>query len=70
MNPSYTYTPIEVAKMLGVKPATVYAWISRNELKASKNGRNRTVSPGQLKEFQELRNNGQIIDHTRPLYQI
>jgi excisionase family DNA binding protein len=56
--------------MLGVKPATVYAWISRNELKASKNGRNRTISLRQLKEFQELRNNGQIIDYTRPLYQI
>ena len=56
--------------MVGVKPSTVYAWISRNELKASKNGRNRTISLRQLKEFQELRNNGQIIDYTRPLYQI
>jgi len=64
MNPSNTYTPAEVSKMLGVKPATVYAWMSRKELKANKIGRNRAISHIQLKEFHEQRKNGEFIDRS------
>jgi len=59
-----TYTPVEVSKMLGVKPATVYAWMSRKELKANKIGRNRAISHKQLKEFHEQRKNGEFIDRS------
>jgi excisionase family DNA binding protein len=59
-----SFTSSEVAKMLRVKPATVYAWISRRELKANKVGRNQAMSPKQLKDFHELRNNGDYMDHT------
>jgi excisionase family DNA binding protein len=66
MNPSYTYTPIEVAKMLGVKQSTIYAWISRKELSASKVGRNRFITQRQINEFLEIRENGDCIDRTYP----
>jgi len=59
-----TFTPAEVSKMLGVKPATVYAWMSRKELKANKIGRNRAISHKQLKEFHEQRKNGEFIDRS------
>lgn len=64
MNQSNTYSPAEVSKMLGVKPATVYAWMSRKELKANKIGRNRAISHRQLKEFHEQRKNGEFIDRS------
>jgi excisionase family DNA binding protein len=59
-----SFTPKEVSIMFGVKPATVYAWMSRRELKANKVGRNRAISQRQLKEFHEQRNNREFIDKT------
>jgi excisionase family DNA binding protein len=66
MNPLSTYTPAEVSKMLGVKQSTVYAWISRKELSASKVGRNRFITQRQINEFLEIRENGDCIDRTYP----
>ena len=59
-----TYTPLEVSKLMGVKPATVYAWMSRQELKANKVGRNRAISQRQLREFHEQRDNRDFIDRS------
>jgi len=64
MNPSNTYTPAEVSKMLGVKPATVYAWMSRKELMANKVGINRFITNHQLKDFAAARNTSEYIDRT------
>lgn len=52
--------------MLGVKQSTVYAWISRKELSASKVGRNRFITQRQINEFLEIRENGDCIDRTYP----
>lgn len=60
--PHNSYTPNEIAEMLGVKPATVYAWLSRKELRATKVGHRRYISKQQLKEFYEQRRTGEYID--------
>jgi excisionase family DNA binding protein len=62
MNPLKSYTPSEVSKMLGVKPSTVYAWLSRKELSANKVGHNRFITNQQLKEFHEQRNHFDYVD--------
>ena len=36
--PKTSYTPGEVAAMFGVKTKTVYAWLSRGEMRGNKNG--------------------------------
>lgn len=59
-----TYTPNELAKKLGVKPTTVYAWLSRGELRANKVGNRRFVTEQQLKEFGDKRRGESIIDYT------
>lgn len=58
------FTPSEVAKLLRVETGTVYAWISRREMRALKVGHRRFISPDSIKEFRELRNNGEYIDYT------
>jgi excisionase family DNA binding protein len=50
--------------MLGVKPATVYAWLSRKEMRSNKVGRNRFITPQQIKDFYEQRRTGEYIDMT------
>ena len=62
--PQNSYTPNEIAEMLGVKPATVYAWLSRKELRATKIGHRRYISKQQLKEFYEQRRTGEYTDYT------
>lgn len=57
-----TYTPAEVARIFGVKKGTVYAWLSRMELRGTKvNGRQR-ISELDLKSFTDLRNGGDFVD--------
>jgi len=62
--PPNSYTPIEVAEMLGVKPATVYAWLSRKELRGNKVGHKRYITRQQLKEFYEQKRTGEYTDYT------
>lgn len=64
MENQISFTPKEVSVMFGVKPATVYAWMSRKELKANKVGKNRAISQRQLKEFHEQREKGDFIDRS------
>jgi len=58
------YTPEQVGVMLGVKTSTIYAYISRKELRALKVGHRRFVSDQQIKEFSERRMTGEYVDHT------
>ncbi len=65
MSPSeLSYTPKQIAEICGVKPSTVYAWISRNELKAYRFGRNRRINQFQLAEFLSQRSLQVVIDMT------
>jgi excisionase family DNA binding protein len=59
-----SYTPAEVARMLGVKTSTVHAWLSRKEMRAVKVGHRRFISQQQIKEFYERRQTGEFVDHT------
>ncbi len=59
-----SYTPAQVAELLGVKPSTVYAWLSRRELLSNKIGYKRYITEQQLKNFCEKRNSGVVIDYT------
>lgn len=66
-----TFTPFElglspeqVANKLGVKRATVYAWISRGELRANKVGIRRYVTQAQIDAFASQRATGEIVDMT------
>ena len=49
------YTPSQVARLLGVKPSTVYAWISRNEIHSTKVGYSRFISNFNIENFQASR---------------
>ena len=62
--PENSYTPVQVAELLGVKPATVYAWLSRKELMGNKVGHKRYITEQQLKRFYEQSMNNVIIDYT------
>ena len=62
--PPSAFTPLEVAKILGVKPSTVYAWLSRKELRGNKVGRKRYITQQQLKEFSDYRATGEYVDCT------
>ena len=64
MNPSNAYTPNEIAQMVGVKPSTVYAWLSRKELRSYKHGRSRYITREHLQEFYQRRSSGEYIDLT------
>jgi excisionase family DNA binding protein len=64
MNPSNAYTPNEIAQMVGVKPSTVYAWLSRKELRSYKHGRSRYITREHLQEFYQRRSTGEYIDLT------
>ena len=50
--------------MFGVKPSTVYAWLSRKEMQASRVGSRRYVSLQQIRDFYEKRTTGEYIDMT------
>jgi excisionase family DNA binding protein len=59
-----SFTPAQVAQMLGVKTSTVYAWLSRNEMQANKVGHYRYITQQQIKEFYLRRKTGEYIDYT------
>gem|GEM_PF-983040 len=62
-----SYTPAQVARMLGVKTSTVHAWLSRGEMRGCKVGHSRYISPQQITEFHSRResgNRGDYIDYT------
>ena len=58
------YTPTQVAKMLGVKTSTVYAWLSRKEMRGSKIGHRRFITDQEIKEFFLHRRTGEYVDYT------
>ena len=59
-----SYTPNEVAQMLGVKTSTVHAWLSRKEMRAVKVGHRRYITLQNIKEFRERRQTGEYVDYT------
>jgi excisionase family DNA binding protein len=59
-----SFTPAQVAQMLGVKTSTVYAWLSRNEMQANKVGHSRLITQQQIKEFYLRRKTGEYVDYT------
>ena len=59
-----SYTPNEVAQMLGVKTSTVHAWLSRKEMRAIKVGHRRYITLQNIKEFREKRQTGEYVDYT------
>jgi excisionase family DNA binding protein len=59
-----SYTPNEVAQMLGVKTSTVHAWLSRKEMRAIKVGHRRYITLQNIKEFREQRQTGEYVDYT------
>ena len=61
-----TYSPQQVAELLGYKVNSVYALLSRKELLASRVGRRRLISQEQLNAFLNKRKNGEfVIDYTK-----
>ena len=60
-NQSY-YTSKQVAAMLGVKPSTVRAWISRREMRAYKVENRRYITTGQINEFYAARGKEGYVD--------
>ena len=61
-----SYSPKQVADLLGYKVATVYALLSRRELEARTSGRSRIISQEQLNDFLHRRNKSEaIIDYTK-----
>jgi len=61
-----SYSPKQVADLLGYKVATIYALLSRRELEAQTIGRSRVISQQQLNNFLHHRNRSDsIIDYTK-----
>jgi excisionase family DNA binding protein len=54
------YTPSEIADMLRVVDKTVYRWLESGELNAYKLGRQWRISPEQLQQFLNDRENMKI----------
>jgi excisionase family DNA binding protein len=59
-----TYTTREVADILGLKVSSVFALLSRGELKAYHVGRRRVITDQQLKTFQDSRMRNVEVDMT------
>lgn len=61
-----SYTPQQIADLLGYKVSSIYALLSRNELQASTVGRSRIISQEQLNDFLHHRKGSDVvIDYTR-----
>ena len=58
------FTPEQLAQKLGVKRSTIYAWISRGEIRANKVGSSRFITPQQLDDFYFRRTTGEYVDMT------
>ena len=61
-NSQASYSPKQVATMFGVKTVTVYAWLSRGELRGNKNGYRRVITTPQIQEFMSNRTNPEKVD--------
>jgi len=59
-----TYTPTEVAHILGLKPATIYAELSRGQLRAYHLGRRRLITEEQLQAYKSKRQAVILVDMT------
>jgi excisionase family DNA binding protein len=62
--PQGSLTPKEVATRLGVKTATVYAWLSRKEMQANRVGTRRFITEQQMNDFHSKRKTGEYVDLT------
>ena len=62
--PHGSLTPSEVATKMGVKTATVYAWLSRREMQAKRVGSRRFITEQQIKDFLSRRKSGDYVDLT------
>ena len=61
-----SYTPQQIADLLGYKVSSIYALLSRKELQASSVGRGRIISQEQLNEFLHRRKGSDaVIDYTK-----
>ena len=58
------YTSKEVAAMLGVKPSTVRAWLSRKEMQSLKSDNRRYITKQQIQNFYIQRGSGEYVDTT------
>lgn len=58
------YTIKQVATMLGVKPSTVRAWISRREIRAYKVENRRYITTQQINDFYSSRGKEGYVDMT------
>jgi len=63
-----SYTPAQVAQMLGVKTSTVHAWLSRSEMRGNKVGHHRFITPQQITEFYSQRKGGKTGDYVDYTY--
>ena len=61
-NTQVSYTPKQVTAMFGVKMDTVYAWLSRGELRGNKNGHRRVITTSQIQEFMNNRTHPEKVD--------
>jgi excisionase family DNA binding protein len=61
-----SYTPQQIADLLGYKVSSIYALLSRKELQASTVGRSRIISQVQLNDFLHRREGSDVvIDYTK-----
>jgi len=61
-----SYTPQQIADLLGYKVSSIYALLSRKELQASTVGRSRIISQEQLNDFLHRREGSDVvIDYTK-----
>ena len=60
-----TFTPSQIADMLGMKTSSIYALISRRYLLANKVGRKRYISQTQLDQYLLTRGYNDVIDYTK-----
>lgn len=58
------YSIKQVATMLGVKPSTVRAWISRREIRAHKVENRRYITTQQINDFYASRGKEGYVDMT------
>ena len=62
--PLKTFTPAQIAEILGLKVSSVFALLSKGELKAYHVGRRRVITEEQLRTFQESRKRRVEVDMT------
>jgi excisionase family DNA binding protein len=57
-----SYTPADIAEILGMKTSSIYALISRGYLPANRVGTRRTISANQLEHYLLNRGRRDVID--------